>query len=264
MALLVAEEAATLVESGYRARPKTLRKGRNDLVTEYDKASEDLLVARLASLSPGIPVIGEEMGGGRPKESREPLVWYVDPIDGTTNFAHGHPFWCVSVGLMEHNVPIAGAVVAPVLAIRWVGWVGPSRRDARDKDRGGALRNGKPCAISTTESLSDGLLATGFPPVREVEPDNNFASFVSVKRTCRAVRRCGAAAIDLCMVADGTYDGYWERRLYPWDAAAGVAILLSAGGHVTSLDGREPDYFDGSLVATNALIHSDLVRSISS
>jgi myo-inositol-1(or 4)-monophosphatase len=270
MALLVAEEAATLVASGYRSRPRTMQKGRNDLVTEYDKASEDLLIARLGSLSPGIRVIGEETGGGRPSASSEALVWYVDPVDGTTNFAHGHPFWCVSVGLMERNLPVAGAVVAAALGVRWVGWVyptdpsRPTRGEPGGEPRGSAFRNGKPCSVSGTQSVSEALLATGFPAVRDNPPHDNFASFLSVKRSSRAVRRCGAAAIDLCMVADGTYDGYWERRLYPWDTAAGVAILTAAGGIVTSLDGSKPDYFEGSVVATNGLIHADVVKGISS
>lgn len=262
MALLVAEEAATLVASGYRSRPRVMQKGRNDLVTEYDKASEALITARLGSLSPGIPIIGEESGGGRPKPSTAPLVWYVNPVDGTTNFAHGHPFWCVSVGLMESNTPIAGAVVAPALGVRWVGWVRPSVADASGHPPGGALRNGTPCSVSTTNLVSEALLATGFPPVRDRPPADNFGSFASVKRASRAVRRCGAAAIDLCMVADGTYDGYWERSLYPWDSAAGAAILVSAGGTVTSLVGGQPDYFEGSLVATNGSLHAELVATI--
>jgi myo-inositol-1(or 4)-monophosphatase len=256
MALLVAEEAATLVTAGYRSRPRSDQKGRHDLVTEFDRASERLLVARLTSLSPGIPVVGEEGSGGGTK-GQPGLVWYVDPIDGTTNFVHGHPFWCVAVGLMEDDRPAAGAVVAPMLGIRWHGFTGLV--DPSGSRRGAALRNGAPCSVSGTAQLDDALVATGFPPVRDRAPDNNFDSFVAVKRAAQGVRRCGSAAIDLCMVADGTYDAYWERSLHVWDTAAASAIVLGAGGAVTALDGSAPDYHVGRIVASNALLHRALL-----
>jgi myo-inositol-1(or 4)-monophosphatase len=255
IALLVAEEAATLVAAGYRSRPRADEKGRHDLVTDFDRASEELLASRLASLAPGVAVVGEEASGET--TSRPGLVFYVDPLDGTTNFVHGHPYWCVAVGLMEDDRPVAGAVVAPSLGLRWVGWVDPSGAGA-----GAALRNGKPCATSAESDLGDALLATGFPAARDHAPDDNFDTFVAVKRAARGVRRCGSAAIDLCMVADGTYDAYWERRLHAWDVVAGSAVVLAAGGTVTALDGGPPDYHVGRVVASNGHLHRALLDVI--
>lgn len=252
VALQAAEEAAALAAEGYRSRPVPDKKGRHDLVTEFDRASEALLYARLPVLAPGIPVVGEEHTGSGETEHRKGLVWYVDPLDGTTNFVHGHPFWCVSVGLMEDDRPIAGAIVAPSLALRWVGWVDPE--GART-----ATRNGAPCSVSATAELDDALIATGFPARRNDPPHDNFGSFVALKRAAQAVRRCGSAAIDLAMVADGTYDAYWERRLHAWDTTAGGAIVLAAGGRVTALDGGMPDYHVGRIVASNGLLHGKVV-----
>ncbi len=251
-AFTVAQEAGVYLQTGYRTRPVAHAKGRSDLVTEFDRGSEDMLRARLKSLTPDIPFVGEEQDGRSP-DDRRGLVWYVDPLDGTTNFVHGHPFWCVSVGLFDGDEPAAGAVVAPALGLWWVGWVG---------DAGEALRCGMPCAPSATDRIEDALVATGFPPVRNEAPANNFDSFMSVKRAARAVRRCGSAAMDLCMVADGTYDGYWERRLMIWDVAAASAIVLAAKGRITSLDGGKPDYHRGNIVASNGLVHDELMGAI--
>ena len=249
IALRVAREAGALALGGFRRPMNVAEKGVRDLVTEFDLASERLIRARLTEHTPLIPVVGEEEGG----DPAASLDWYCDPIDGTTNYAHGHPVWCVSVGVMEGETPLAGAVVAPALGIEWTGHSG-----------GIATRNGERCAVSDTTSLEQALLATGFPREREREPDNNFATFMGVKKRCRGVRRCGAAAIDLCWVADGTYDGYWERRLNAWDLAAGSAIVLAAGGQLSHLDGGAPRLHEGQLVATNGKIHPALVESIRS
>lgn len=253
IAELVAAEAAQLVMGGYRSRPHADQKGRGDLVTEFDRASQDLLMTRLASLAPGIPIVGEE--GEAQVAPRTGPVWYVDPIDGTTNFVHGHPFWCVAVGLMDDDVPVAGAVVAPAIDVRWIGWTSTSRAP---EDEGHALRNGKRCLVSETGALSEALVATGFPPNREKEPDNNFASFIAVKRVVQAVRRCGSAAMDICLVADGTYDGYWERSLHPWDTVAASAILMAARGKVSTLSNAPADHHAGHILATNGRIHAEL------
>lgn len=264
IALLVAEEAGALVSAGFRSRPTAELKGKSDLVTEFDRASEDMLVMRLSSLAPGIPVVGEERGESSANASnRAGLIWYVDPLDGTTNFVHGHPFWSISVGLMDGDEPIAGAVVAPALALRWSGWVGdPVSQTGRPGRSGEARRNGQRCGVSATAKLEDALLATGFPPVRTLAPANNFHSFMSVKHVAQGVRRCGSAAIDLCFVADGTYDGYWERKLHIWDVAAGSALVLAARGRVTALDGGAPNYHAGHLIASNGHVHEALVEAI--
>ena len=244
----VAAEAASLVLRGWRSRPHVDKKGRADLVTDFDRASEDRVLELLGKRTPEIPVIGEERGGDRP--DRSGLRWYIDPIDGTTNFVHGHPFWCVSLGLAEDDEPVAGAVVAPALATTWLG--------VRDPRGGGlALRSGEACRVSRIPALEDALVATGFPTDRS-GPDNNFDTFVRVKLRAQAVRRCGSAALDLCLVADGTYEAYWERRLHAWDTMAGAAIGLAAGAHISSFEGGAPDYHRGRLLASNGLVHEEL------
>jgi myo-inositol-1(or 4)-monophosphatase len=259
IAQLVAAEAGELVAAGYRSRPRADEKARSDLVTEYDRASEALIVTRLATLS-SIPVIGEESSAG--EAPRSGLVWFVDPLDGTTNFVHGHPFWCVAIGLMQDDEPVVGAVVAPAIGVRWLGFIDPVR-DELGALRGEVRRNGQPCRVSSVSELRSAMIATGFPPERHVAPANNFDSFMSVKRAAQAVRRCGSAAIDLCMVADGTYDGYWERRLFAWDAVAAGAMVLGAGGRITALGGERPDYHRGHIVASNGLLHDALRAAIS-
>lgn len=244
--LAVAREAGAVAARGYRRRPDAAEKRQNDLVTEFDVATERWIRQRLGELAPDLPVFAEEEGGTR----RGSRVCYVDPIDGTTNFVHGHPFWAVSLGVLEDDQPLAGAVVAPSLGLEWSGYRG-----------GPARRNGEVCGVSPTEKLRDSLVATGFPQDRSREPDNNFASFLRVKRAVRGVRRCGSASIDMCLVADGTYDGYWERRLNTWDLAAGAAIVLAAGGHITALDGSAPVLHIGHVVASNGRIHDELVAA---
>ncbi|HVY45333.1 MAG TPA: inositol monophosphatase family protein [Minicystis sp.] len=260
IARLVAEEAGALVMAGFRARPRAEEKGTWDLVTEFDRASQDLVLARLASLAPGIPVVAEEASDGTTKD-QPGLVFYVDPLDGTTNFVHGHPFFAVAVGLMDDGAPVVGAVVAPALGVTWIGWVDADAEPGARR-RGAALRDGAPCSTSSIDALGRAMLATGFPPQRDKAPENNFGSFLSVKRVAQAVRRCGSAAIDLCFVADGTYDGYWERKLHVWDLCAAGAIALAAGATITNLDGSPPDYHAGTIAASNGLVHAALLDAI--
>ena len=287
IAATVAEEASEILMDGYRSRPHADEKGRADLVTEFDRRSEAHVMERLLLLTPEIEIVGEEQSfaskaevqestprppssrsGGKDPLAKDPserrraprtkprgLVWYVDPLDGTTNFVHGHPFFCVSIGLMQDEEPVAGAIVAPVLNLRY--------RAVRPlAGEGEALRNDERCAVSPVASLGRSLVGTGFPTNRDASPDNNFGSFIEVKRAAQAVRRCGAAAIDLCFVADGTYEGYWERRVRVWDVCAGSALVLAAGGRVTSIDGSAPRYHQGRVLATNGKIHEELLQAI--
>jgi myo-inositol-1(or 4)-monophosphatase len=142
-------------------------------------------------------------------------------------------------------------VVAPSLGVEWTGVTG-----------GGATRAGEACSVSEVDHLEQALLATGFPYDRHTSPDNNFDAFVAIKRKCQAVRRCGSAALDLCLVADGTYDGYWEKKVRPWDVAAGSAILLAAGGTVTDYAGGPTSVTDGVIVATNGRVHGELIAEL--
>lgn len=247
IALEVARDAGRVAAAGFRRHPNAIEKKPNDLVTEYDLASERRIRERLAVLTPSIPVVGEEQGGERSAE----LTWYCDPIDGTMNFVHGHPFWCVSIGLLSGADAIAGAVVAPALGDEWLGALGH-----------GALRNGAPAVPRSTSELSQALVATGFPAPPAAPPPDNFDRFARVGRAVRGVRRCGSAALDLCFVADGTYDAYWERGLSPWDVAGGVAIALSAGARVSDFNGGPLDVQRGDVVVSNGKIHDQLLRLI--
>ena len=249
VATRAAHEAASLVLAGWRTGTRAEHKGRVDLVTKFDRASEDLLRARLTGETP-FAFVGEEQGGERARGEGSP-TWYVDPLDGTTNFVHGHFFYCVSVGLMVGRTPLIGVVVAPSIGVTWTGVAGD-----------GAWRNGEPCRVSAVDALPDALLATGFPYDRGTSPDNNFDAFAAIKKKAQGVRRCGAAAIDVCLVADGTYDGYWEKKLWPWDVAAGAAILVGAGGKISDYGGAPADLLNGRLVATNGRIHGALIAEL--
>ena len=249
IALETARSAAQWVLRGHRSEPEYERKqSDSDLVARFDVESEQLIRRLLGERTPEIPIVGEEQGG----VPDERPTWFCDPIDGTTNFAHGHAFYCVSIGLMRAGVPLAGAVVAPSLHCEWHGFVG---------EGGGAFRNGVACTVSHTSALSDALVGTGFSPVTRKlgHPEDNLAGFTRVSPHVRDLRRCGSAALDLCMVADGTYDAYWERRLSAWDIAAGAALVLAAGGSISSLTGGTCDFTRDYLLASNARVHQPLI-----
>ena len=254
-----AREAAALVQGGFRRHPVIEHKGVVDLVTSFDRDSEALLRERLSAAF-AFDIVGEEAGG----ENSDAPAFFIDPIDGTTNFVHGHPFWCVSIGLVVETQPILGVVVAPMLGLEWYGYVpetGPARA-VRRSAAGGIHPEGareEPCVVSPMSRFGDSLLATGFPYDRATSSDNNFDAFVAIKLKCQAVRRCGSAAIDLCLVADGTYDGYWERKLRPWDIAGGIALVRAAGGRVSEFDGGAGYVASGRVVATNGRIHDALL-----
>jgi myo-inositol-1(or 4)-monophosphatase len=249
-----AREAATFVSTGFRKHPNVEHKGSVDLVTSFDRESEALLRKRLAPL--GIPIVGEEEGGAIPETGP---AFFIDPIDGTTNFVHGHPFWCVSIGLALGGLPLVGVVVAPALALEWTGWATADGQARRAVRRAYERGEDEPCQVSATSAIDEALLATGFPYDRRSSPDNNFDAFVAIKRECQAVRRCGSAALDLCLVADGTYEGYWERKLKPWDLAGGAALVRAAGGRVSDFDGGGTFLATGHAVATNGRIHAELL-----
>ncbi|MEO8877392.1 MAG: inositol monophosphatase family protein [Polyangiaceae bacterium] len=257
VALDVAREAGQIVLKGFRHGVRAEHKGPVDLVTRFDRESEKFLRDALHART-SFNVVGEEGGADQLASgaAADAPTWYVDPIDGTTNFVHGHFFYCVSVGLARGNEPILGAIVAPSLHTEWTGIVGT--RGAASS----ALRNGTSCRVSDVDKFSDALLATGFPYDRRESADNNFDAFVAIKKECQAVRRCGSAALDLCLVADGTYDGYWEKKLRPWDITAGTALVLAAGGRVSSYDDTPIDVRTGEVIATNQKIHRALFQKL--
>jgi myo-inositol-1(or 4)-monophosphatase len=246
----VAREAGTLVMGGYRSGTEVHKKGEIDLVTAYDLASEALVVEQLSRSLPHITLVGEEAQGRNALEPSDGLVCYVDPIDGTTNFAHGHPFFAVSLGLCKEGVPLGGVIYAPALGVCWSGVVGV-----------GATRNGEPCRVSSeARVLQDALCATGFGYDVVGAADDNITEFRVVQERSRAIRRCGAAALDLALVADGTYDAYWEFLLRPWDMAAGAALVLAAGGRACDFAGAPVDVRKGAVIASNGHVHDELTR----
>ena len=244
-ALQIAREAAASLLHGFRTRPESSEKGRNDLVTEFDLASETLLRERLGQLTPDIPILAEEEGG----ELGPELSWCCDPLDGTMNFVHGHPFFCVSVGLLNAGVPELGIVVAPALALEYAGGAGSP-----------TTRNGEACSVSQISSVKESLLATGFPADRSVAPSNTLATFEYMLNRCHGVRRCGSAALDLCLVSDGTYEAYWERKLAAWDVAGGIALVEAAGGQVSHRNGGPIDISQGHILASDGLVHEEMVQ----
>lgn len=245
----IAREGGALVLGGFRTHAQVTKKGAIDLVTEYDFACERLVRERLAAAFPDHRIVGEE---GDPQGAGE-CVWYVDPIDGTTNFAHGHPFFCVSIGLFRGEEPLVGVIVAPALGLEWSAHRG-----------GGATRNGQPCRVSEHETLADSLCATGFAYDRWRAVDDNLAEHDRFVKTTRGVRRCGAAALDLAMTADGTYDVYWEQSLKPWDLAAGMVLVREAGGTLTDYLGAPTHPEAGQVVASNGRVHAEALASIAS
>lgn len=245
-AVQIARAAGETLLAGFREPLDVRHKGIIDLVTDFDLRSEAVIVEALRREFPAHRVVAEEGGGSERGAQEDDLVWYVDPLDGTTNFAHGHPFFAVSMGLYRGAEGLVGVVVAPALGVCW-----EARRG------GGALRNGVPCRVAEAERLEDTIVATGFPYDVRDNPDDNTAEFRAFLRHTRGVRRCGSAALDLAMVADGTYGLYWEQRLKAWDMAAGALLVLEAGGRLSDYGGGLADPRTGRLVASNGPLHSE-------
>ena len=246
-ALETARAAAAVVLAGFRTGAAARKKGVVDLVTEYDLRSEELVRTRLVRAFPDHAIVGEE---GENDAAAE-LTWYVDPLDGTTNFVHGHPFFAVSLALCEEGEPVACAIVAPALRAEW-----SAARGA------GATREGIACKVSTISAANDALAATGFPyDIRTTEIDN-MAELREVLRRTQGVRRCGSAALDLAFVADGAYDVYWEYKINPWDVAGGALLVTEAGGRITDIEGRSMYPPGGNVLATNGRLHEEMLRML--
>ena len=225
-------------------------KGDKDLVTEVDKESERLIVDHLLSRFPNHDIVAEESVY---PQSDSPFRWIIDPVDGTTNYAHGYPWFCSSIGLELEGELIAGVIYNPVYDELFTATKG-----------GGAHLNGVRLSVSTRAPLKNSLLGTGFPYDCATDPANNFANFVAFQKKARGIRRAGAAALDLAYVAAGRLDGFWELKLKAWDVAAGVLMVREAGGVVTTFDGSSFDIFSGRIVASNGLIHDEMVTMLAS
>lgn len=220
-----------------------------DLVTEADKASEKEILKVLTRHLPNHGILAEE--SGQIGEVDNEYLWAVDPLDGTTNYAHGYPVACVSVGLLIQGVPGVGVVYNPF------------RNELFRAARGiGATLNRRPIQVSVTDKLSQSLLVSGFAYDRQKTSDNNYREFCYLTHLTQGVRRSGSAALDLTDVACGRLDGYWERGIKPWDITAGIVILEEAGGKVTAYDGSPLVMDSGRILATNGQIHSCLSQSL--
>lgn len=252
IAIETARDAGRILRENY-GRAKHIRfKGEVDLVTEIDERSEALIVERIQRNFPSHNILSEESGRDRSPETNSPYRWIIDPLDGTTNFAHGYPFFCVSIGLEREGETILGVVYAPTLDELFVA------------ERGyGAFLNGRRLAVSATDSLIRSLLVTGFNYDRATARAN-LARWEHFSMRSQAVRRDGSAALNLCFVAAGRFDGYWELGLKPWDCAAGALLVREAGGTVTDDDGA-PHRLDASiLLASNGQIHASLLDGVRS
>jgi myo-inositol-1(or 4)-monophosphatase len=226
------------------------KKGVIDLVTEIDVEIEREFRAMIAARFPDHEVLGEEFGGGD-RDRIPQFCWVFDPIDGTTNYAHGLPIFCSSLALEVDGQPLIAAVYDP------------TRKELFTAERGqGARLNGDPIRVSGATTLIDSLLVTGFHYDVQKDPGEVIALFGTFITQARAVRRLGSAALDLCYVAAGRFDGFWEKKLQPWDVAGGSLIVSEAGGRVTTMSGVPYSSREGSVLATNGLIHTQMLKTI--
>lgn len=252
LALLAGKELIEHRRSNVKAESKGRRR---ELVTAADRAAEHIIVGGLQDLYPAHGVLAEEgvlTTQGKPSNESD-WLWIVDPLDGTTNFVHGIPFYCVAIALAHKGVPVVGVVHAPALGETFLATKsgGAIRRYADGREQS--------LQVSKTAEFADALLATGFSYNRN-EPgrDDNSGNIARILPHCRDLRRLGSAELDLCLVASGQYDGYWERYLAPYDVAAGAVIVREAGGMVTDFDNGDDWLFGDSVLASNSAVHSEL------
>lgn len=235
----------------YADREKQVEfKGQANLVTIADKKSEELIIGGILGRYPTHSILAEESGATQPGAS---VQWIIDPVDGTTNFAHGYPFYCVSIGVEENGERVCGAVYDPV------------RDEMFSAARGaGAYRNGERLRVSGVERLSQALLITGFPYNFRDRLETILSQFQKFLVASQAVRRGGSAALDLCYLAAGRLDGFWELNLQPWDTAAGGLILEEAGGRVTDFKGGPFSVYMKEILASNGLVHEEMLDILGS
>ena len=246
-AVAAAREAGAILREGLGGERQIAYKGTVDLVTEMDKRSEATIVGALTTRFPDHRVVAEE--GSGPRSGDSPYNWLIDPLDGTTNYAHGNPIFAVSIALQRDDETIVGVVYDPT-------------RDElfRAELGGGAFLNDRPIHVSNISELIRALLCTGFPynaAIRHVA----LAHWHAFSFAAQAIRRNGAAALDLCSVAAGRFDAFYEAHLGPWDAAAGALIVAEAGGTITNYDGGPFDPFQGVIIASNGHLH-DAIRAV--
>jgi len=249
-AIQTARDAGRLLAERFGRNLRISNKGELDLVTESDLASERLIIDRIKTHYPRHTILAEESGTSPPagEGAQSDWRWIIDPLDGTTNYAHGYPCFCVSMGLERNGTLELGVIYDPL------------RDEVFAAERGqGAALNGKRIHVSPTPSLASALLCTGFP--YDVRERSQFARhFTNFIMNAQGVRRDGAAALDLAYVAAGRFDGFWEEGLKPWDVAAGILLIEEAGGRVSDYHNGPLDIFTPPILATNGLIHEQMMR----
>lgn len=249
----IAIEAGHLLRQGQLEGFQLDRKSSDiDLVTEYDRRTEALIVERIREAFPEHSIVGEE-GASHAGSSAEGYRWYIDPLDGTNNFAHHIPHFAVSLGLFREDVPVLAVIHDPM------------RQQTYWAEKGqGAYRDGQRLQVSEAATVGESILASGYPYDRHTDPVDNIAQTGLFLKKCQGFRRFGAAALDLALVAAGSLDGFWEFKLSSWDIAAGVLLVTEAGGVVTRIDGSPLGWLTqkNHLVASNAKIHQEMLDTL--
>ncbi len=252
IALLAAEKASEILLRYHQKRDFTVQyKGDVNLVTDADLEAEKVVIEIISKAFPTHTILSEENKNSH-NESLEGPAWIIDPLDGTTNFSHGVPFFAVSIGFRDDSQNQFGVVYQPVLKEMFTAHRG-----------GGAFLNGKKISVSKVNLLSRSLLATGFAYDRRESVQNNLSEFCALEMSSQDVRRPGAATLDLAFVACGRFDGFWEHKLSAWDVAAGMLLVEEAGGKVTDFSGKRLDnLWCGELISSNGLIHDEMQKLI--
>ena len=248
LAIRVSKKAGRKLQDHLGRVKRVGYKGAVNLVTEMDLLSEKMIVAEIHKRYPNHSLLAEEKTH---RQENSPYRWIIDPLDGTTNYAHGYPVFCVSIGLEKDGEIILGVVYDPSRNELFVG----------EKGKGARL-NGRRIQVSYTRKLSRSLLTTGFPYDLRESSVNNFDHFQNFARKVHAVRRAGSAALDLCYVAAGRFDGFWEMKLGPWDLAAGSLIVGEAGGKVTDFQGHSIQVDGKHVLASNGKIHREMMKTL--
>ncbi|MCX5715635.1 MAG: inositol monophosphatase family protein [Candidatus Omnitrophica bacterium] len=246
VAIEAALKSGRFIKNSVGKIKKISYKGRINLVTDVDKKSEDIIIKKIRSAFPDHSILSEESS---PRYGNSEFKWIIDPLDGTTNFAHSFPFFCVSIALEKDGKVILGVIYDPMRKELFFA-----------EHKKAAYRNNKKIHVSAKPNLSNALLATGFAYGIKEAKNNNIEHFRKLLMRVLAIRRAGSAALDFCYVACGRFDGFWELDLCPWDCAAGALIVREAGGMVTKLDGSAYSHYDKEVLASNGIIHKQMVK----
>lgn len=244
-AVQTARAAGALLRDYYQTGVTVKYKGEIDLVTEADHASEALILSRIRAAYPVCAILSEESGASA---NSSPFVWIADPLDGTTNFAHGLPIFSVTLALVVNEVIEVGVTYNPITEELYTAQRGQ-----------GAFLNGGRLRVAATPALDRALLVTGFPYDRRTNPRNNLQQFADFSLLAQGVLRLGSAALDLGAIAAGHLDGYWEFKINPWDIAAGALLVTEAGGRVSAVEGGPLNLYERNIVASNGLIHDEML-----